>query len=57
MRLQKEFRGSYYQTTAPMRPIDELLSMQSKGKFLALDEKERVQKYAEQKRKQRLNKN
>jgi len=44
-----------YQTTAPMKPIDELLFKQSKGGVLSHEERERVRKYADQKRKQRLN--
>jgi hypothetical protein len=39
-----------------IRPIKELLLMQSKGKFLTKGEKKRVTKYAEEQRKTRAKK-
>ena len=56
MQLPFEHRNLMYIKTTPEKPIKELLRMQSKGKYLTPDEKNRVLLHAEEKRKQRLNK-
>jgi hypothetical protein len=52
----RESRSERARTIAECTPIDDLLFKQRKGKFLNPQEKQRVQKYAEQRRKENLNK-
>jgi hypothetical protein len=52
----RESRSDRARTTAECTPIDDLLFKERKGKFLNPQEKERVRKYAEERRKENLNK-
>jgi hypothetical protein len=51
MEMSMRDRNHYPMTADDFKGIKELLQMQSKGKFLTKGEKERVKKYAENKRK------
>jgi len=51
MQMRERDRNHYPMTADNFKGIKELLLMQSKGKFLTKGEKERVKKYAENKRK------
>jgi hypothetical protein len=53
---ERESRSDRARTIAECTPIDDLLFKQRKGKFLNAEEKKRIQKYAEQRRKENLNK-
>lgn len=53
MQLKSKDR-SRYPNTRPMKPIDELLLMQSKGQILNGEEKERIVRYEKDKRKQKF---
>ena len=56
MTTERIYKHQKYPTTVPnVHSTDELLRMQSQGKFLTSEEKQRVQSYAENKRKQRMN--
>jgi hypothetical protein len=57
MQVQREryrFDHFYDRSEPIVHGIDELLLMQSKGKFLTREEKLRVQKYADEQRKKRM---
>jgi hypothetical protein len=56
MQMRERDRNHYPMTADDFKGIKELLQMQSKGKFLTKGEKERVKKYAENKRKEKSNK-
>lgn len=47
-------RDQYCCSPGFIRPMDDLLHDQRKGKFLTPDEKKRIQKYAEEQRKKNL---